>query len=341
MFRFAHFEYIYYYGGFAILIPLLFVVFWLQRKYRFNKLGNAVLVQQLMPERSNAKPIIKIIFLTIAAICLVIGIANPQIGSRIENVKREGIDLVIALDISRSMNAQDVKPDRMERAKQLASRLIDKLESDRIALVVFAGNAYVQMPLTIDHSAAKIFLSTVSTDMAGTQGTALGEAIEVGQSLFSEKSKAAKAILLISDGEDHEGKAIEQAEDALKAGTLIYTIGVGTEQGSPIPLYKDATMIGFQKDESGSTVISKLDDGMLRKIADAGEGKYFRLSDNNQVMEDVEKELNKLKKGGIESKLYSDYDDQFQWLLSVALLLITCEFILSERKSKLFNWKPF
>ena len=341
MFKFAHIEYLYRYGWIAGVIPLLFIFYWIQRNRNLKKLGNPDLVAQLMPGKSTFKPILKFILFTLAAACIVIGIANPELGSKIESVKREGIDLVIALDISRSMNSQDVKPDRMQRAKQLASRLIDKLESDRIALVVFAGHAYIQMPLTIDHTAAKIFLSNVSTDLAGTQGTALGEAINIGQSSFSEKSKASKVILLISDGEDHEGASEEQAETANKAGTLIYTIGVGTEQGGPIPLYRDGVMNGFMKDEKGGTVVSKLDDTMLKLLAEKGEGKYFRLNENNQTMEDVVSELSKLKKGGIESKRYTDYDDQFQWVLAGALFLLLCELIIPDRRSTLFNWKPF
>ena len=341
MLKFAHIEYLYQYGWLIGLIPLVFIFYWVMRSRKLSRIGKTELVAQLLPDKTNAKHIFKLIFVILAAVCILIGLANPEVGSNIENVKREGIDLVVAVDISRSMNTQDVKPDRMERAKQLASRLIEKLESDRIALVVFAGHAYVQMPLTIDHGAAKLYLSSISTELAGTQGTALAEAIDVGKSSFNDKSKASKVILLISDGEDHEGNALEEADKVTKDGISVYTVGVGTQKGGLIPLYQNGMMNGIQKDENGGAVVSRLDDGMLRKIAASGNGKYYTLNENNQVMDDIIKDFSKLKKSGTESKKYTDFDDQFQWLLAGALFLLFAEFLLTERRSRLFNWNPF
>lgn len=343
MFQLAHPEYLHF--AWLVVLPVLF--YWLYMRWRkksIRKTGDKKLLEQLMPERPKTKPVIRIVLISFAILLLAFGLANPQVGSKMETVKREGIDVAVAIDISRSMQAQDLKPNRLERAKQFTSRLIEKLGGDRLSFIVFAGNAYMQMPLTVDHSAAKLFLNTVSTDLAPTQGTAIAEAIHRAEESFKDtnNNKASHVIIILSDGEDHEGDVIAEAENAAKNGTKIYTLGLGTPTGAPIPLYNKGAMTGFQKDENGSVVMSKLDESMLQKIASITDGKYYRLGQGNQPLDALLKEFSTLKKSGIESRVYTDYENQFQWFLGGALLLLVLEFLVTNQKSKWFSsWDPF
>jgi Ca-activated chloride channel family protein len=333
MFRLAHPEMLY----FLLVIPLLVVLFLitqLARKKAFNAIGEWPLLMRLMPDYSKSRPWIKLVFLLAGWVLIVIGLANPQTGSRLEKIQRKGIDLVFALDVSNSMLAQDITPNRLERAKQAINRLIDNLENDRIGLVVFAGKSYVQMPLTTDYSAAKLFLANITPGMIPTQGTAIGDAIETSAECFG-KSKQSKAIIVITDGENFEDDAIEAAKSATSSGIKVYTIGMGLPDGAPIPIYNSGVQIGFKKDRMGNTVITKLNDELLREVAAAGKGIYVRANSSQAGIKEVFDQIDNLEKAEYDSKIFSDFEDRFQFFLLGGLIILLAEVLISERKSRL------
>lgn len=332
MFRFEEINYLYAW----ILIPVFFIFFWvmiLRRKRNVRQLGDVKLVNALMPDRSNFKLWVKFILLSSAYFFLVLALANPQIGSKLEEIERKGVDLVIALDVSNSMLAEDIKPNRLERAKRAISQLIDKLEGDRIGIVVFAGKAYMQLPITSDYSAAKLFLSTIDTQIVPTQGTSIGQAIDLSLTAFSE-NKHEKAIVVITDGEDHDDNPIAAAENASKKGIKVYTIGIGLPEGAPIPEFRNGQQMGFKKDISGKTVITKLDELTLQKVATAGEGIYVRANNTSAGLNQVFEEISKMEKQRYETKMFSDYEDRFQYFLALALFLVLMELLIFEKKSR-------
>ncbi len=332
MFRFEEINYLYAW----ILIPVFFLFFWvmiLRRKRNIRQLGDVKLVNDLMPARSAFKLWLKFLLLAGAYFFLIIGLANPQIGSKLEEVERKGVDLVIALDVSNSMLAEDIKPNRLERAKRAISQLIDKLEGDRIGIVVFAGKAYMQLPITSDYSAAKLFLSNIDTEVVPTQGTSIGQAIDLSLSAFSD-NKHEKAIVVITDGEDHDDNPISAAENAVSQGIKIYTIGIGLPEGAPIPEFKNGQQMGFKKDISGKTVITKLDELTLQKVATAGEGIYVRANNTTAGLNQVFEEISKMEKQKYETKMFSDYEDRFQYFIALALFLLLIELLIFERKSR-------
>lgn len=336
LFRFEHTEYFY-----ALLfIPILAIVFmWMLiwKKRALNKFGNWAIMQRLIPAMSTTRAIIRFGILMLAYFFLIIGLANPQIGSKLVEGERSGIDIIVALDVSNSMLAQDIKPSRLERSKQAISKLIDKLGNDRIGMVVFAGNAYVQLPITTDHSAAKMFLSTISTKVVPTQGTAIGEAIELASESF-EDEKHSRAIVIITDGENHEDDAVEIAKSVSEKGIRVYTIGMGLPDGTPIPDYdKYDRQIGYKKDKQGNTVVTKLNEPMLQEIAVAGDGFYVRANNSQAGLSKVFEEINKLEKTEFESKVFSDYESRFQYFIALSLLFLLIEIIIFERKSKLLS----
>jgi len=291
-------------------------------------------IAQLMPLMSTNKKILKFILLMIGYIFLVIGVANPQIGSKLEQVERKGIDMIIALDVSSSMLAQDIRPDRLSRAKQAISKLIDKLHGDRIGIVVFAGKAYTQLPITSDYAAAKMFLETINTNVVPVQGTAIGEAIKLAADSFKADDHT-KAIVIITDGENHEGDALEAAQKAAESGITIYTIGMGLPDGAPIPEYNQYDQLsGYKKDRQGNTVISKLNDKMLQQIASAGNGVFVMANNQRDGLSKVLNEINKLDKTEFETRMFTDYEDRFQYFLAFALFFLLLEYVLFERKNK-------
>lgn len=334
MIRFENIEYLYA----LLLIPLftiLFIMYVYWKKKVLKRFGDMDVTGRLMPFKSSSKRVVKFIILMVAYTFLVIGVANPQVGSKLEKVQRKGADLVIALDVSNSMLAQDIRPDRLERAKQAISKLIDRLGGDRIGIVIFAGKAYVQLPITSDYAAAKMFLSTVSPDIVPVQGTAIGEAITLASNSFSDEEHS-KAIIVITDGENHEGNAVEAAEKATEMGINVYTIGMGLPDGAPVPVYNESKQLtGYKKDKNGTTVISKLNETMLQQIAAAGNGKFLMANNRRDGLETMLEEINKLEKSEFETRMFSDYEDRFQYFLAVAILLLVLEFLLFERKSKL------
>lgn len=267
----------------------------------------------------------------------VIGASNPQLGSKVSSAKREGVDIIIDLDVSNSMLSEDVKPSRIERAKQYIYRLLDKLENDRIGIVIFAGDAFVQMPLTTDFAAAKLFLSDVSPDLVETQGTAIGRAIELSMESFQTGDDKKKAIIIITDGENHEDNAIEMASKAEKEGFIIHTIGVGSLDGAPIPMYNNGQRVGFRKDNQGNTILTKLDEVTMEKIASAGNGRFILAGDNDPDLPKLVEDLSGMKKTEFQSKIYSEYESRFQYVYAVIFILLLIEFFISERRNKFFD----
>jgi Ca-activated chloride channel homolog len=336
MTRFAHIEYLY---G-LLAIPVFIILFlWLLRwkKITLKKFGETSVIGKLFPEVSGNKPLLKFILFNLAYVLLIIGIADPQIGTKLEEVKREGVDIIIALDVSNSMKAEDIKPDRLERSKQAIARIIDKMHNDRIGLVIFAGSPYVQLPLTADYGAAKLFLSAIDTDIIPTQGTAIGAAIELAAHSFNNRDKKYKALIIITDGENHEDDAISAAKKAAKEGIIIHTIGMGSPTGAPIPVFRGGTRVGYLKDNSGNIVISKLDASILEKIAEAGKGKFIRASNSEDGLNVILEEINKMEKKNYGMKMYTEYEHRFQYFLAPCLLFLILELFISERKSKWFR----
>lgn len=322
------------------LIPLFIIIYWIMTRWRKKALlsfGELAVIQQLYPDVSKSKRIWKFILYLFAFTFLIIGIVNPQVGTRLEEVKRKGADLMICLDVSNSMKAEDLAPNRLEKAKQSISKLIDKLDGDRLGVIVFGGEAYVQLPITTDYSAAKMFLESINTDMIPTQGTAIGKAIDMAMESFGKDEGKNKAIVIITDGENHEDDAIKAAEDAAEKGITIHTIGMGSAEGAPIPLYKVNVREGFRKDKEGNTIVTKLDEKMLQEISAAGNGIYVRASNSDAGLNNVLEALDKLEKKQFDSKMYSDYEDRFQWFIAVAFLLLLIETFLTERKSKIYQ----
>ena len=322
------------------LIPLFIIVYWMMKRWRKNALNNygeAKVISQLFPDVSKTKRTWKFFLYIVAFSFLIVGIVNPQVGTKLEKIQRSGADLIICLDVSNSMKAEDLQPNRLEKAKLAISKLIDKLNGDRIGILVFAGDAYVQLPITIDYSAAKLFLESINTDMVSTQGTAIGKAIDLAVESFGKEEGKNKAILIITDGENHEDDAIASAEAASAKGITINTIGMCSVNGTPIPMYRGNVNVGFRKDKEGNTVNTKLNETMLQEIAAAGKGVYVRASNADVGLNNVLDSLEKMEKKQYESKLYGDYEDRFQWFIAPALLLLLIELFLSDRKSKMFE----
>ncbi len=340
MFRFAHIEYVY----LLALIPVFILFFiWLMiwKRKALQRFGELSVISRLLPDMANSKLTLKFVLMMVAWGLLVFVLVGPQTGSRLQNVQRKGIDLIIALDVSNSMLAQDIKPSRIDRAKQAISRLIDKLEGDRIGVIVFAGKAYTQLPITTDYAAAKMFVSTINPGMIPTQGTAIGEAIDLSVTSFGESIRN-KALVIISDGEDHEGNVLEQAELATSKGIMIYTIGMGLPEGGPIPVYNNNVQVGFKKDKEGNAIVSKLDEALLKKIASVGKGLYVRATNSATGLNKIFDDINAIQKSEIESKQFSDYENQFQYFLVIALILLILDLFIFERKTFwLKNIRPF
>ncbi len=332
MFRFGNSEYLW---G-LLLIPLLTVVFiWarIARRRALKRFGNESLLSRLMPYASKSRPVFKFILLMLALAFFIVGVARPQFGSKLKKMKREGVELIIALDVSNSMKAEDIQPNRLERAKRAISRLVDRLEDDKIGLIVFAGDAYTQLPITSDYNSAKLFLNSVNTQIVPKQGTAIGTAINLAIRSFTPEGEANKAIVVITDGENHEDDAVAAAENAVENGITIHTIGMGLPSGSPIPVLRNGQK-DYLKNNDGEVVITKLNEQMLEQIASAGNGIYVRANNAQFGLNALFDEINKMEKAEMESLVYSEYDDQFQYFFAVGLLLILLEFVILERKNR-------
>lgn len=332
MFRFE--DPIYLYA--LALIPLLLVLRFLlirQQKRRLRKFGDRDLVRQLMPDVSRFRPLVKFSLLLTALALLIVMIARPQFGTKINREKRTGIETIIALDISNSMLAEDVAPSRLDRSKMMVENLVDHFTNDKIGLIVFAGDAFIQLPITSDYVSAKMFLSSISPSMIATQGTDIAKAITMASNSFTQQEGVGKAIIVITDGEDHEGGVMAAAAEAKEKGMRVYVLGVGSPKGAPIPIGNG----DYMKDNTGQTVMTGLNEEMCRQIAQAGDGAYIHVENNSNAQDQLDQELDKLAKKEIESTVYSDYDEQFQAVGILALLLIIIEICILDIKNPMLR----
>ena len=333
MFRFAEPEYLY----LLLVVPLLtliFVFYRIRKRKNIAAFGDPDLLKGLMPNVSTVRPTAKFVMQMVVLMLLVVVLARPQFGTKAEEVKRQGIEVMIALDISNSMMATDVAPNRLAKSKQILSQLIDNMSNDKVGLVVFAGDAFTQLPITADYVSAKMFLSTISPKLIARQGTAIGSAVDLAIKSFNPKSPASKAIILITDGENHEDNAVEAARLAQKAGIVVHVIGMGRPEGAPIPV--DGTM-SFWKDKDGNVVVSKLNEAMCNDIASAGQGLYVRADNTNAALRAVSKELDQLAKTELTTTTFSNYNEQFQSFAIIALVLLLMDIFILERINKRFS----
>lgn len=336
MFKFEH--HIYFYAFTAIpLMVLLVMIYFISRRRKLARLGDHELVKQLIPYSAKRKRTLKVIIFLLAFSSLILAICNLQTGSKLTEVKREGADIIVCIDVSNSMLAQDLQPNRLTRAKYALEKMIDALEGDRLGLVIFAGEAYVQLPITTDYNAAKLFLESINTGMVPVQGTNLEAAINKAAESFGSDVGKNRAIILITDGENHESEAIEAAEEWSKKGIMISTIGIGSPNGVPIPIMENGVIKGYKKDQDGQTIVTKLNSDLLKTIAAKGNGVYVQASQADVGLGAVLGKINELDKAQIESKMYTDYEDQFQWFLGLALVLFFVEFMISERVSEWYK----
>ncbi|MDG3583178.1 VWA domain-containing protein [Galbibacter pacificus] len=339
-------EKIYFYV--LVLIPVLLLLylgfkFWQKRTQK--KFANPILLDKLSPNKSTFKSVVKLVLVLLAIACLAIALVNPKIGTKLETVKREGVDIVFAIDVSKSMAAEDIAPNRLEKAKRIVSEIINHLASDRIGIIAYAGQAHPQLPITTDYSAAKMFLQSMNTDMMSSQGTAINEAIDLATTYYDDQDQTNRVLFLVSDGEDHSDMAVESVEKATKAGIKIYTIGVGTTKGGPIPVRINGIIDSYKKDNSGEVVVTRLNEGILTDIAQEGNGEYINGSNTEKVVDFVTETLTKMDKTEFESKQYADFKDQFQWFIAGAILFLFIDVFMLERKTvwiqklNLFNEK--
>ena len=315
-----------------LLIPILaFVRFGslLSKKRQLRKFGDAELLKQLMPDVSRYRPEVKFWLLQAALALLIVMLARPQMGTKISNEKRQGIETLIALDISNSMLAQDVAPSRLDKSKMLVENLVDHFTNDKIGLVVFAGEAYVQLPITSDYVSAKMFLQNTDPSLIATQGTDIAEAIRLSMNSFTQDKKVGKAIILITDGEDHQGGAEEAAKEAKSKGIKVFILGIGSTKGAPIPLGNG----DYLKDRQGQTVMTAVNEDMCKRVAAAGSGTYIHVDNTGDAEKTLDSEIAKMQKGELNSVVYSEYDEQFQAFAILALLLLIAEIIVLDRKN--------
>lgn len=316
-----------------LLIPLLAIVRLISlrsKRKKLKRLGDPELLSQLSPDISKVRPAVKFWLLEAALALIVVMVARPQMGRQINSDKREGIETIIAMDISNSMLAQDVTPSRLEKSKMMVEDLVDHFNQDKIGLIVFAGDAFVQLPITSDYISAKMFLQNIDPSLIQTQGTDIGQAIDLAMHSFTQDAKTGKAIIVITDGEDHEGGAEEMAEKAHDAGINVYILGIGDPKGAPIPIGNGQ----YMKDKSGNTVMTALNEDMCKKVAAAGKGVYIHVDNSGIAEEQLDNELDKLQKGEINNVVYSDFDEQFQAVGILVILLLVIEVLVFETKTE-------
>ena len=333
MFRFGEPIYLY----LLLIIPFL-VIFYLYTNYRRRKrlrqYGDPELMAHLMPNVSKYRPDIKFWIVTVALAMVIFMLARPQFGSKMETVKRQGVETVVALDISNSMMAEDVTPSRLEKSKKLVSRLVETFNNDKVAMIVFAGEAYTQLPITSDYISAKMFLETISPSLITTQGTDIRGAIDLAMKSFTPNEGVGRAIVLITDGENHEGGAVEAAKSAAEKGVRVFVLGVGSPDGSPIPVEGSND---FRRDKDGNVVVTRLNEQMCKEIAKAGDGMYVRVDNTNNAERALNAEINKLAKADVETQVYTEFDEQFDVLAWIALILLAADVMLLNRKNPIFK----
>jgi len=321
------------------ILVLFYLIYRARRKKLLSKFATQIALARLAPNVSTFKNSLKFILILIAFSLMVLGLANPQIGTKMKEVKREGIEVVIAVDVSNSMLAEDIRPNRLERAKSAIKRLIDDLKQDKISIVLFAGDSFLQLPLTTDYSAAKLMVSTMSTNLIEKQGTAIGSAIELGLKSFSDDDKVNKVMIIITDGENHEDDALSAAKEAVEKGVIIHTIGMGSVDGGPIPNIVNGQSKGYLTDNQGKTVVSKLNANMLQELATIGGGNFVRASGGDFNIGDLIDDIAKMEKTEFEAKVFTDFEHRFQYVFFFALFVLVLEMLISDKKNKTFTMK--
>ncbi|MDH7447314.1 VWA domain-containing protein [Aquimarina sp. 2201CG14-23] len=319
-----------------LVIPLLIVLFLgvlIWKKTTQKRFADKELLKKLSPNQSIFKSILKLVIIGLAMACFVIALVNPKVGTKLETVKREGVDVVFAIDVSKSMLAEDIAPNRLEKSKQLVTQIINNLASDRVGIIAYAASAFPQLPITTDYGSAKMFLQSMNTDMLSSQGTAINEAIELAKTYYDDEEQTNRVLFIISDGEDHEGNVGSMAEAAAEEGIKIFTIGVGTAKGSPIPIKRNGIVQNYKKNNQGETVITKLNTTILQEIANQANGTYIDGTSTSKVVENVTELLQGMDKKEFEAKQFADFKDQFQWFLGAGLLLLFLDIFLLERKT--------
>lgn len=331
MFRFANIDMLWLLAGVPVMV-VAYILYARRKRRQLEAFGDPVLVEALMPNASRVRPTVKFSLLMVAYVLLCIAVARPQYGQREETHKKQGIEAIIALDISNSMMAEDVVPNRLDRAKQMLSKMIDRMVDDKVGLVVFAGEAFTQLPITCDYVSAKMFLSAIDPSLIKTQGTAIGDALSTSIRAFGgEETDAGRVIVLITDGENHEDDAVAVATRAKEMGIKVIVIGIGKPEGAPIPI---PGTNDFRKDRQGNVVVSRLNEDMCREIAQAGNGIYVRCDNTNTAMRTLEKELDTLATAELETQVFTDYNEQFQTFALLALLVLIIDFFIFNRKNK-------
>ncbi|APX99048.1 Ca-activated chloride channel family protein [Lacinutrix venerupis] len=315
------------------IILVLFLVLQIWKRHTQNKFANQAILKRLSPNKSVFKSVLKIVVLCLAFASLTIALVNPKIGSKLETVKREGVDIVFAVDVSKSMLAEDIAPNRLDKSKQLVTQIINNLASDRVGIIAYAGKAFPQLPITTDYGSAKMFLQNMNTDMLSSQGTAINEAIELAKTYYDDDQQTNRVLVIISDGEDHSEASANVAEEASEAGIRIFTIGVGSEKGGPIPIKRNGIVLNYKKDRQGETVITRLNEETLKNIATEANGVYINGNNTNNVVEQIRDILNKMDKTEFESKQFAAYESQFQWFLGLGILLLFLDIFFLERKT--------
>ncbi len=317
------------------VMVLAFVFLQLWKRKTQNQFADARLLRKLAPDKSYFKSALKLMLLLLGLTFLVLGLVNPKIGTKLETVKREGVDIVFAVDVSKSMLAEDIAPNRLEKAKRLVSEIINQLASDRIGIIAYAGQAYPQLPITTDYGAAKMFLQSMNTNMLSSQGTAINAAIDLASTYYNDEEQTNRILFIVSDGEDHsERSTIDAVEYATQNGIRIFTIGVGKAKGAPIPIKRNGVVESLKKDNQGEVVITRLNETILSEIADEGNGEYIDGSNTEKAVEYIKEQLNQMDKKEFEAKQFAEYKDQFQWFLGIGLFFLFLDIFLLDRKTK-------
>lgn len=315
------------------VIMLLYLLLQYWKKRTQSKFADKQLLKRLSPNKSGFKMALKVVVLSVAFACLAIALVNPKIGTKLETVKREGVDIVFAVDVSKSMLAEDIAPNRLDKTKQLVTQIINNLAGDRVGIIAYAGKAFPQLPITTDYASAKMFLQGMNTDMLSSQGTAIDEAIELAKTYYDDEQQTNRVLIIISDGEDHSVLSEDVAAEANEKGIRIFTIGVGDVKGGPIPIRKNGVIQNYKKDKNGETVITKMDEDNLKRIAAAANGSYVNGSNTAEVVETITDILNGMDKKEYEAKQIADFKDQFQWFLGFAIFFLFIDIFLLERKT--------
>lgn len=330
------------YLNFLLLVPIIMLFFiftGISKRKRIEKFADRVVIEKLLPSKSFVRDRARKILIVITAGFLILALARPQIGTTLTMTRRHGVDILVAIDTSLSMLAQDIKPSRLEKAKLEISSLIDRLRGDRVGILTFAGTSFVQCPLTLDYSAAKMFLSIIEPGMMPIQGTAIGGAIRTARKAFIKKERKYKVLILLTDGEDHDTNPIEAADKAKQEGIVIYAIGIGTRKGEPIPVMDQSGNVKeYKKDRNGEIVMTRLDEDILQKVALITNGKYYHATAGEFELDKIYDEISKMEKKELSNRLFTQYEDRFQYFLGIALILLCVEFIIGDRKKKWNNY---